>query len=583
MYNTVKLENGIENNKRIEWIDIFKALTIILVVIGHATGKFNGYIYQFHVMAFFFISGIVSKMDNESIGKNIIKRFMGLIVPLGTMVILFGLVIKILSLTRYYSIFYSRSEGIDILQLFKRFTIDGNVIDLLGGSWFIWVLFWTTILSNVVYLLCGKNKYLFLVISCALYIFGCINLRQEPIYNFGMGIALVTQGLYGLAFFIAKPLLAISDKKTVGSIIVRVVLLLITATLNYLINRLLGIKGVMDLAGRQMNNIFWCSVASINGIVFILVLSQLLSLINVKVHRAFWSIVGKNTMGILLFHFFVFRLVSFILVSANRIPMKECQFSIPSEETGNSYWWIYTAIALMLSIIIWILLGKIPGLNCLLGMNKRLMGFIMNNKVTSEIRSVYSRLSKSVYSVIEDYWENIKKFNKKTLVVTGSFSIIAILMMVYYCVNPFKSYQEIEMISLDVVEGSMVVSFPFEGNNIDFGAGWIDQSPDETYRWVQEESEFQMNLSNQSSIIISGYVPEHCTSISKVELYVNDYFVEGCELTSGEGFELDSDFSEIKVDGLNTFKLVFNDEYVPSITEPDQRIYSALISSITVE
>lgn len=33
---------------RIEWIDIYKGLAIILVVIGHATGLFNSYIYQFH-------------------------------------------------------------------------------------------------------------------------------------------------------------------------------------------------------------------------------------------------------------------------------------------------------------------------------------------------------------------------------------------------------------------------------------------------------------------------------------------------------------------------------------------------------
>lgn len=37
---------------RIEWIDIYKGLAIILVVIGHATGLFNSYIYQFHVAAF---------------------------------------------------------------------------------------------------------------------------------------------------------------------------------------------------------------------------------------------------------------------------------------------------------------------------------------------------------------------------------------------------------------------------------------------------------------------------------------------------------------------------------------------------
>lgn len=41
--------------KRIEWVDIYKALGIILVVVGHATGAFNNYIYQFHMAAFLLI------------------------------------------------------------------------------------------------------------------------------------------------------------------------------------------------------------------------------------------------------------------------------------------------------------------------------------------------------------------------------------------------------------------------------------------------------------------------------------------------------------------------------------------------
>ena len=62
------------DKKRIEWVDIFKALAIILVVVGHSTGKFNAYIYQFHVAAFFFISGWVAKMDVVSFGKEVYKN-----------------------------------------------------------------------------------------------------------------------------------------------------------------------------------------------------------------------------------------------------------------------------------------------------------------------------------------------------------------------------------------------------------------------------------------------------------------------------------------------------------------------------
>lgn len=45
---------------RIEWVDIYKGILIVLMVVGHATGMFNAFIYQFHMAAFFFISGFTS-------------------------------------------------------------------------------------------------------------------------------------------------------------------------------------------------------------------------------------------------------------------------------------------------------------------------------------------------------------------------------------------------------------------------------------------------------------------------------------------------------------------------------------------
>lgn len=60
--------------KRIEWVDIYKALGIILVVVGHATGAFNNYIYQFHMAAFFFISGYTTNFDRDSAVHYVYKK-----------------------------------------------------------------------------------------------------------------------------------------------------------------------------------------------------------------------------------------------------------------------------------------------------------------------------------------------------------------------------------------------------------------------------------------------------------------------------------------------------------------------------
>ena len=57
------LNSVMEKKNRISWCDIYKGIVIIIVVVGHATGKFNQYIYQFHMAAFFLISGNLSDVN----------------------------------------------------------------------------------------------------------------------------------------------------------------------------------------------------------------------------------------------------------------------------------------------------------------------------------------------------------------------------------------------------------------------------------------------------------------------------------------------------------------------------------------
>jgi fucose 4-O-acetylase-like acetyltransferase len=68
-------------NKRIEWVDIYKGLAIILVLMGHADSPLNKYIYLFHMAAFFFISGCTTSLDKLSFIDYAVMRFKRLIIP----------------------------------------------------------------------------------------------------------------------------------------------------------------------------------------------------------------------------------------------------------------------------------------------------------------------------------------------------------------------------------------------------------------------------------------------------------------------------------------------------------------------
>ena len=59
---------------RIEWVDVFKGLLSISMVVGHATGYFNKYIYQFHMAAFFFASGYTINLSKRTLRETIYHK-----------------------------------------------------------------------------------------------------------------------------------------------------------------------------------------------------------------------------------------------------------------------------------------------------------------------------------------------------------------------------------------------------------------------------------------------------------------------------------------------------------------------------
>ena len=75
------MEHFKDNIKRIEWLDICRGILIILMVVGHSTGLFNKYIYQFHMAAFFFLSGYMSHPDKRGFFRTIWDKFFTVLLP----------------------------------------------------------------------------------------------------------------------------------------------------------------------------------------------------------------------------------------------------------------------------------------------------------------------------------------------------------------------------------------------------------------------------------------------------------------------------------------------------------------------
>lgn len=135
--------------KRIEWVDIFKGLAIIYILIGHTSSPINGFLYTFHVAAFFFISGYASLLDKSSFLSYFFRKFKRLIIPYFCVNTLFIALVGVFS---YFKIDFLitkqpiaiASTGNYLINLIKSLT----TADLGGATWFLIVLFETVIIAK---------------------------------------------------------------------------------------------------------------------------------------------------------------------------------------------------------------------------------------------------------------------------------------------------------------------------------------------------------------------------------------------------------------------------------------------------
>ena len=136
--------------KRIVYIDIAKALCIILVVIGHYCPDdcpewwmaVHDFIYSFHMPLFMFASGFVyiaTKRDGEKYGEFIMKKIKRLMIPY---FVVSAIVISIKLLTEGHAYVQNPKTVLSFVKMF--YYPEAGVF-----LWFIWALWWMFVIVPV--------------------------------------------------------------------------------------------------------------------------------------------------------------------------------------------------------------------------------------------------------------------------------------------------------------------------------------------------------------------------------------------------------------------------------------------------
>lgn len=355
---------GREN--RLLWMDVLRGILILSVVIGHATSQFNAYIYQFHMGAFFLVSGYMAHPEKRTVVHTVYHRFLTVFLPLVTAGVLLWLVTMGMHAANVYSLFFSEQ-----LPFFKasqtaiEFLKAGSIyVWWLGAGWFVMVLFGCSVLNRLVFQLCGKKCNIgYFLTSLILFLLG-YSAAQSGAYGGNWDLILIAQFYYGMGVATQKhQVLERLAKRSVFCAAGAAA----TMGVSFFGSRWFGLT--MDWPSRRFNLPVADCFIVLNGLLFVFFLSVFLK--ELPVVRQVLSYLGKNTLPIVFFHFMWFNAGFALLYWAGKAPLSVLQnFTPPSELAG--YWWLFVLTGTGGSVLLWELVQRSKLLCIVFGQEKAL-------------------------------------------------------------------------------------------------------------------------------------------------------------------------------------------------------------------
>lgn len=357
----------ISTKKRIEEIDIVKALGIIFVVVGHSGAPVTHFIYLFHMSIFFISAGYFFKEEYSDDINTVIdftkKKFKQLWIPFfvwnSIYILLHNIFIKINVYTENLRISdYVTGEYVGTTISYSAVTIVKKIIKgiffsgsepMFGTGWFLKILFMVSIFYLIFDFLLKKvsKKHLFLsqfIVSIILLLLGYIC----SIYEIrARGIAQVAS-VY-ILYFVGYALSLYKDKYINWNcgkwIFITIISFGVLLIFNYM--------GSVALDQNSYENPLFLLGTSISGWMFLYGVACFIK--RIKVFKKIMIIIGKNTLPIMVLHFLSFKIVDAIGVRYYGMP-SFCLAAFPTLCGEKGLWWIaYTLVGVGIPLILSVL------------------------------------------------------------------------------------------------------------------------------------------------------------------------------------------------------------------------------------
>ena len=354
-------------NKRIEEIDILKGLGIILMVLCHAGGPGQDFIYLFHMSIFFMASGYFFRSDSTDTTKALLQSLKGKIRHLWfpfflwntIYVLLHNLLITINVYTDNPLVFnYVNTPHMalvgpyelkHILYFMARGILLKSAEPMFAAHWFIAILFFITTGYAVLDFLLKRSlnntdiaqPVVSLVLLGAGYYCSVRHIELS-----GLARAASFYCLYDLGYRLSKYRKYYDDLKTpyYGAGVI----------LCFLSLEILKHFGSVELSENQYTNPLVLLAGALAGWFFLYSLSKLILVI--RPLKNILKVIGENTLSILILHFLCFKPVHLLITVYYRIP-EYCIAAFPNLYGERGFWWIPmtllgTVIPVVLSLMV---------------------------------------------------------------------------------------------------------------------------------------------------------------------------------------------------------------------------------------
>lgn len=345
------------NLKRDERIDIMKGLTILLMVMGHSGFPFTDFIYLFHMAVFFMISGYLFSLHKITSVKEILPFIWRKVKAIWWPYFLWNTIYTLLNnLLINIGVYSNETFSIGNLKIAAHATMTikemaKNIIkglfmvgrtELGGAFWFLRTLFGLSILFAVIdyllYKLFTNDKYADVshCIISVLFMCGGYAAYLLDVKSLTIPVILSVYVLYFIGYILKKYNIMTRIKIQIALPASLVVLLVCDQLVE------------ISLGSNQYGNPIFLLICSLAGWLLIYCLSDILNHFRIK---NILSFCGKNSLVIVIHHFWCFKLIHILQILLYNYPKKYLA-AFPYLNANFLWWMAYTAVGITVPLLL---------------------------------------------------------------------------------------------------------------------------------------------------------------------------------------------------------------------------------------